>query len=346
MNRRSQRGAAALLVTLMLFLAMALGALGVQRQLVFESRSSVNQARSAQAFEAAEAGLIWAQARLNDTRRIDSACEPQATAPSFRERTLILDHDSGAITATGALPACVRGASGWSCACPESGAGRPRTTDDDAASFALQFLPASRGSVRVVADGCAGVASSCGPSGSASTDATARVEVTLALAAGLRTPPLAALTTRNAETHTPDQFFAATFGVARTSWRDQPVAARVRCDADCAGAIGAAIDAGHDLIWIDGDATLASAIRLGATARPIAIAATGAVHLDAPLTLVGVLYAASVSVSASGAVVQGAVLTEAPSPDAPEFRYDAGVLTALARRSGSFARVSGSWRDF
>src|SRR6266571_8446311 len=73
---KSQRGGAALIVTLMLFLAMALAAFAVNRHLVFEQRSAANQARATQAFEAAEAGLEWAQAQLNSTQRIGTDCQP------------------------------------------------------------------------------------------------------------------------------------------------------------------------------------------------------------------------------------------------------------------------------
>ena len=67
---RTQRGAAALIVTLLLFLALALLAFGMNRHLLIEQRSATNHARAAQAFEAAEAGLDWAQGALNDTRPV------------------------------------------------------------------------------------------------------------------------------------------------------------------------------------------------------------------------------------------------------------------------------------
>ena len=52
--------------------------------------------------------------------------------------------------------------------------------------------------------------------------------------------------------------------------------------------------------------------------------------------------------TSGGAFVRGAALTEADYQGlgAPEFIYDTGVLATLAGNSGSFARVSGSWRDF
>ena len=103
-NFKSQRGAAALVVTLMLFLALALASLGLHRHLIAEQRAAANQARATQAFEAAEAGLEWALAQLNSTQRIGTDCQPDtdpaATTPTFRERTLSLARTTGAVTPT------------------------------------------------------------------------------------------------------------------------------------------------------------------------------------------------------------------------------------------------------
>ena len=63
-----QRGAAALVVVMMLFFIMSLVAAYASRNLIFEQRTSANNYRSTQAFEAAEAGLEWAIAMLNGGR--------------------------------------------------------------------------------------------------------------------------------------------------------------------------------------------------------------------------------------------------------------------------------------
>ncbi|MEP7296932.1 MAG: PilX N-terminal domain-containing pilus assembly protein [Burkholderiales bacterium] len=349
----SQRGAAALIVTLLLFLAMALAALGVNRHLVFEQRASANQARATQAFEAAEAGLQWAQALLDSPQRIGPDCKPSAepAATTFRDRLLTLDRSTGAIGTTGSLPACVRGAGGWSCSCPAAGAAALSAPGGTipAPAFALQFQPTARaGTVRVVASGCTSLAGACLLGAATSADASARVEVTLALFAGLRTAPVDALTTRDAANQTTDQFFAASFGLPRSTWQNQPVVARVACGNDCGSAIGAAIAAGFALIAVDGDLSLTGPIALGSVNEPVVIAASGAVRLDGAVAIVGALYGASMTLADAGPNVQGAVITESPyaGPAAPEFHRDAAVLATLAHRTGSFTRVSGSWRDF
>ncbi len=51
---------------------------------------------------------------------------------------------------------------------------------------------------------------------------------------------------------------------------------------------------------------------------------------------------------ATGALVRGAVISETgySGDGTPELVYDAAVLDHLRSRSGTFVRVSGSWRDF
>ena len=351
--RSRQHGGAALIVTLMLFFAMALAALAVNRHLVFEQRSAANQARATQAFEAAEAGLEWAQAQLNSSQRIGADCLPSADPAvlSFRERYLGIDGATGAITAAALNPSCLRSASGWSCSCPTSGpAGLSAPSGTEPApAFSLQFQPTSRvGTVRVRASGCTSLAGACQPGSTTTADATAHTEVVLALFAGLRSPPSTAMTTRVAASQTADQFFAATFGVDKATWQRQTVVARLRCDVDCGPAIHDAIAAGSTLIWVDGDLTLTAPVALGSVARPVVIAASGSARLDGSVTIVGAVYAASIALSSPTAIVQGAVLNEGTytGPASPDFRVDNTVLATLTHHTGSFVRVSGSWRDF
>lgn len=208
-----QRGAAALIVTMMLFFAMVLVALFVNRNLVFEQRSSANQYRATQAFEAAEAGLEWAQAQLNANQRIGSDCLPgdDAAAPSFRGRLLILDTLSGKLAPvtwldsgvpTPLQPTCVRVVGGWSCACPVDGPPVLAVSSGlaPAPAFTLQFIATGRpGLVQVASTGCSRLAGPCQPgTNTGGPEAIARVEVLLGRVAGLRTPPAAALTTRGA----------------------------------------------------------------------------------------------------------------------------------------------------
>lgn len=125
-----ERGAATLVVVMLLFFVVSLTAAYTARNLIFEQRTSANHYRGSQATEAAEAGIEWATAMLN-SGRIDAACVPTTdlTQPTFRQRYLTLAPDTGFIQAppiTGtALPrhaACMFDGTGWRCSCPGDGA--------------------------------------------------------------------------------------------------------------------------------------------------------------------------------------------------------------------------------
>jgi hypothetical protein len=87
---------------------------------------------------------------------------------------------------------------------------------------------------------------------------------------------------------------------------------------------------------------------LGSIAHPVVIVASGTARLDGAVTVVGAVYAASIALSDASTIVQGAVISEGgyTGPASPDFRLDTDALAALTRQTGSFARVSGSWRDF
>lgn len=133
----AQRGAASLVVVMVLFFLVTLVAAYASRNLLFEQRTSTNQYRSTLAFEAAEAGVEWALARLNDAAMNDD-CSPITTAasvgtqPSFRNRYLAIDAISGVVTpqpdpASVVVPpeprlaGCVFNGTDWVCDCPATG---------------------------------------------------------------------------------------------------------------------------------------------------------------------------------------------------------------------------------
>ena len=151
-----QRGAASLAVSLLLLMAMLLGAAYAHRAVLSEQRASADQQRATQAFEAAEAGIAWAIAQLNGPRPVDARCEPltDASGSSFRERYLSVDTDSGLHTPRlwkgGAQdialqPGCVRSGQSWSCACPSNGwPDLPAASGGDLApqpAFSVQYHP-------------------------------------------------------------------------------------------------------------------------------------------------------------------------------------------------------------
>lgn len=195
----AQRGLGALGVALVLLFAMTMVAFFANRSLLFEQRSSANQYRSVQAFEAAEAGLEWATARLNDPRMIDTACRSvtgaTGTGRSFRTRYTPLTAGLAFVPASMARPGCSLGATALACSCPSGDS--PPSLHDDAPSFTIEFsaVPGDPESLHVVSRGCSGLGSQCVPgSSSGPADATATVQAVLKLRPAIRSLPVAGMT--------------------------------------------------------------------------------------------------------------------------------------------------------
>jgi Tfp pilus assembly protein PilX len=211
-RHKKQRGAATLVVTLALMFAMTLAAYFLNRNMSLEQRLAANQVQAAQAFEAAEAGLEWATAQLNNPQKLGADCQASgaASAQSFRASRVAFDASTGLHTprtwtqAAVVMPlqaVCVRSATqagGWNCSCPASGhpaAASNAAANTSAPAFAVSLLPtAVPGQLRLVAHGCTSHAGACRPGSSTQADATARVQQLVALVSGLASAPLASLT--------------------------------------------------------------------------------------------------------------------------------------------------------
>lgn len=208
---RPQSGAASLIVVMVLFFLMSLVAAYTSRNLIFEQRTSVNQYRATQAYEAAEAGLEWALTMLNSGRIGASCSETGATTAdtSFRQRYLAIDAGTGMVTprvgptsGTPLWPSCVsNGAGGWACSCPSDAA--PSLT----APAGTGVFPAFRvrftsndltrpGLIRIESNGCTKLDDAClnHPATAQNLEGRANVAAIVALTSALPTPPGAALT--------------------------------------------------------------------------------------------------------------------------------------------------------
>ena len=407
------RGFTTLTVTLVLVLVLWLSVAAAHRGLLFEHKTSTNQYRATQAFEAAEAGLEWAIAQLNGNTSIDANCQADAaSARSFADRYLSDETDTSTLTPrldpstrTALQAACVKLANAWSCSCPASGSpDLPAASSGSAVSFAIQFEAGYQpGVVQLVSRGCSG-ASVCTADVRVPTDARARLQVALARLHGLDSEPAAALTVRgsihastafavensdaasggmtvhsgaeidaphlvlasapgspgraSAVDHDPalaalsePGLFASVFRMEKAHWRTQPVVKQLGCKNACDRALADAIgaDGAHPLIWLDGGLHLDTPLTLGTAERPVLLVADGPVQLNAAAVIHGVVYSTSADwIDATGAQVQGAVVIEGDlhGPGVTHIRHDASALQRLHRHTGTFARVSGSWRDF
>ena len=202
-SRSRQRGAAALVVALVLLFGMTIVAFFANRTMIFEQRTSANQYRYTKAFELADAGIEWAVARLNDplTLTAASSCVP-ASSPglvSFRDRYINPSAGRFNPLAAVASPGCeINPVNGQlTCDCPLIGAAALPTTLQP--RFRVQFNGvtsplADELAVEIVSRGCTSD-DPCDPTHpvSSATDGTAIARVLVKLRPTLPSVPNAAL---------------------------------------------------------------------------------------------------------------------------------------------------------
>jgi hypothetical protein len=197
-----QRGVGTLAVAIVLLIASSIAVLYLNRAILFEQKASADQLRSTAAFEAAEAGLEWATAMLNQPFDISTSCVfNTSTNLSFRRKyvqtTFATSPNVAANTTT--FPGCTMdptNAGALNCSCPASGAAALSPTSP-VPGFTVAFanVAGDAESVEVTSVGCAALAGlPCTAANAASADATARVRVILKLSPLLRAAPAAALT--------------------------------------------------------------------------------------------------------------------------------------------------------
>jgi Tfp pilus assembly protein PilX len=151
---------------------------------------------------------------------------------------------------------------------------------------------------------------------------------------------------------TGDDMFRLFFGMAPQTYRQQAAMREVRCDpGDCAAALSQAITAGADLIWVDGNARIGSNTQLGSATRPVVLVVDGALQLEGPMLLNGLIYARGDASWSNGsgqpARLIGALLSEGDmvASGTVDIAYDAATLNTISNQRGSFVRVPGSWMD-
>ena len=206
-NLRHQTGAASLIVVALLLSIMTIVVTFANRSSVYDQKTSANQYRSTLAFEAADAGLSWAQAMMNTQTYVNNTCGTSTTAGDgrFKTRYLVIDPLTSKITlptsyvAGSVVAACAYNQSGgtMNCSCPASGtaptAAAPTTASGYTPGFAIAFVTnAVTGTVDLVSYGCTSVINSTTCTG----DASAIVRSSLGQVSGLATPPASPLTAR------------------------------------------------------------------------------------------------------------------------------------------------------
>jgi len=202
---RAQRGASALIVTMLLLFTSSIVVFYLNRGLIFEQKTSANQLRSTTAFEVAEAGLEWATGMLNSPYDITTNCSLLATTNvSFRTKYIQTGANSNVAPTTNTFPGCKINGTALTCSCPNlAGVGGEAVASLGSAvlpSFTIAFQDVGDPqAVRVTATGCTAQAGACKPltttaATTGNSDAWAQVSVILKLRPLLRAAPSAALT--------------------------------------------------------------------------------------------------------------------------------------------------------
>lgn len=201
------RGAATLVVVMMLFLIMALLAAYANRGLLFEQRIAASYARAALSQEVAEGGIEWMLAQLNGPA-IDGNCKPQPVGGQrFVDKYLLIspaDRSIAPLLTPGILVDCTRDLAnqGWACRCPAINsrvAPAPAPGNALTPSFGISMLATSRGGAfKVTSTGCTdSVVDKCSGADigvrSQAQLASARFASTISLVSAVRTPPAAPL---------------------------------------------------------------------------------------------------------------------------------------------------------
>lgn len=218
----TQRGASALIVTMLLLFTSSIVVFYLNRGLIFEQKTSANQLRSTTAFEVAEAGLEWATGMLNSPNEITLACVPLATTTtSFRDkyiRTILAASTTPPVT-TIAYAGCKMNGTTLTCSCPDvPGNGEVVASLGTTVlpSFTVSFTTVPNPlntavpdpmAVLVTSTGCTAQAGACkpattstpasgttNPATTGNSDAWAQVSVILKLRPLLRAAPSSALT--------------------------------------------------------------------------------------------------------------------------------------------------------
>lgn len=137
----------------------------------------------------------------------------------------------------------------------------------------------------------------------------------------------------------PDQFFENFLGSTPNEYKSTMVEESVP------GAEAGEIVEGGKVYWVDGDAVIGQDI--GSAAEPVVLVVDGNLTLSGTTTIFGVVFVKGDLTTSGTPKVRGAVLATGAVNSAGTLNiiFDPDAI-AGARRSGKYASVQGTWRDF
>jgi len=212
---KRQRGAATLIVTMVLLFSTSIIMLYLNRSILFEQKTSANQLRSTIAMEMAEAGMEWTIGMLNTAYDIDANCNLLSTTNiPFRQKYVQTkwhaaapNNSTDVIPATNTFPGCKinTNTNTRSCSCPSvpsSGTATANLGTNTLPGFTVTFSKApddinpDTEAVRITVTGCTAQedGDACTPATAGESDATATITSIVKMRPLLRAAPASPLT--------------------------------------------------------------------------------------------------------------------------------------------------------
>lgn len=194
-----------MLVTMVLLFSTSIVMLYLNRNILFEVKSSANQMRSTMALEMAEAGMEWATGMLNTAYDINNDCAFLTTTNiSFRRKYVQTRWNSLTLPSTDVVPAtttypgCKINGNIRTCSCPDvapTGSATASPGSEALPGFTIAFSATSDPeAVRIIVTGCTAQTGTCTPGTTGDSDATATVSSILKLRPLLRAAPASPIT--------------------------------------------------------------------------------------------------------------------------------------------------------
>lgn len=343
--RRRQHGAAAVTAVALLMACIGLVVAFAHRSILVDLGASANDARSAGAFELAEAGIDWFMAHANMDTPLDPDCRtstsggrpPRAGASGFLAR-LGLD----AAMPSPRVASCVASSpdADWVCQCPAPVRGRiVEPAAALTAGFALEPLPGPSPDVLVIrSTGCNAPAPTC-------LQPRAREGVAVVQLQVRRLPSFSADAIPDAPAAVP---FEQLFRMPPSAFSNLPGVSTIVCSGDCQAPILAAWGEGHRAVRLLGDLVIDRPWTAGRPDRPLVLVVDGQTILAAPWRLYGLLHTRRLAAEGTGATdseVHGALISASAPPPAPGVVLDRDELLSIARRTGPYLLVPGTWHE-
>ncbi|MBH9554349.1 hypothetical protein I7X43_16020 [Inhella sp. 4Y17] len=149
------------------------------RNVIFEQRSAISQARNTQAFEVAEAGMEWVIGMLNTPTEVDGNCVANSSGTRFR--VTYLAPNITTFAPTNGVPGCKMINGAWSCKCPSGTSTNLSATSGPSFTASFAAVAGYTNVVQVTVTGCTentgtGV---CAATGTGAPDGTAVITAQL-----------------------------------------------------------------------------------------------------------------------------------------------------------------------